>query len=144
MFFITLRRCFCHPKALNDTQDVLLVQAPATPCTTSTVEGVGNGGVWPFTLRASKPRMAQARRRTGRPAGHRKGASTQGKCLNSINLDNQFGDFEGWLYNYFDNNKVLYIASNSLENEWRWWRLKRDSLHKNESKRWFTHCEPAF
>ena len=63
MFFVTL----------NDTQDVLLVQAPATPCTTSTVEGVGNGGVWPFTLRASKPRMAQARRRTGRPAVNLKG-----------------------------------------------------------------------
>ena len=135
VFFVTL----------NDTQDLLLVQAPATPCTTSTVEGVGNGGVWPFTLRASKPRMAQARRRTGRPAVNLKGTEKRHPHKENVLIASTLTISLVILKDdYFGNNKLLYIASKSLENEWRWWRLKSDSLHKNENKRWFTHCEPGF
>ena len=112
-------------------------QAPATPCTTSTVEGVGNGGVWPFTLRASKPRMAQARRRTGRPeTAQKRGKSGVRGNFNRINLDNQYGNFEGLLF--WQQYIAIYIyifvycvLPKTLENEWSWWRLKTDSASKN-------------
>ena len=63
--------------------------------------------------------MAQARRRTGRPAVNLKGTEKGHPRKENVLIASTLAISLVILKDdYFDNNKLLYIASKSLENEW--------------------------
>lgn len=92
-------RVFCHPERYPRCSF-----SSGTCNSLYHFHGGGSWKRWRVTFHTARfkttygPGASQNWKACSESEGHRKGASTQGKCLNSINLGNQFGDFEGWLF----------------------------------------------